>query len=80
MRSPDWKFQVPEVAITYLIGLWMTTRQIDPLNRLLQQFGEISGLKVQPKKSILIPLNISWKQSRCHGYPVLAYGSTTRIL
>ncbi|EGZ18552.1 hypothetical protein PHYSODRAFT_380350, partial [Phytophthora sojae] len=47
---------------------------------LLQQFGGMSGLKVQPKKSVLIPLNTAWSQKRCHGYPVLAKGDTTRIL
>ncbi|POM81774.1 RxLR effector candidate protein [Phytophthora palmivora] len=51
-----------------------------PLNQLLHRFGEISGLNVQPKKSVLIPLNTAWKQSRCHGYAVLGTGETTRIL
>ncbi|KAK1929575.1 LINE-1 retrotransposable element ORF2 protein [Phytophthora citrophthora] len=56
------------------------SRQIEPLNHLLKRFGELSGLNVQPQKSIVIPLNAAWDQRRCHGYPVLAKGGVTSIL
>ncbi|GMF66714.1 unnamed protein product [Phytophthora fragariaefolia] len=52
------------------------TKELDPLTR----FGELSGLRVQPHKSILIPLNKAWSQAEGHGYPVLKPTDTTRIL
>ncbi|POM78372.1 LOW QUALITY PROTEIN: RxLR effector candidate protein [Phytophthora palmivora] len=59
---------------------YLDLEDIEPLNHLLKRFGELSGLNVQPQKSIVIPLNAAWEQGRCHGYPVLAKGGVISIL
>jgi hypothetical protein len=48
--------------------------------QIVERFGELSGLKVQPTKSKAIFLNTSIDVSEIHGIPVLQPGETVRYL
>ena len=50
------------------------------LLRLLEDFKTLSGLKVQPQKSVFISLNKCVQQKSHFGIPVLPTGHTTRYL
>ena len=45
-----------------------------------QRFGELSGLFVQPAKSVLIFLNTAVEVTEYEGIPALQHGDTTRYL
>ncbi|EGZ04937.1 hypothetical protein PHYSODRAFT_415154, partial [Phytophthora sojae] len=47
---------------------------------LLEKFGALSGLQVQPQKSVLIGINTAKAPARWQGFPVLAPTATTRQL
>lgn len=47
---------------------------------LLDEFGAISGLRVQPRKNVIISLNTAHTQVSALGVPVLQSGQTTRYL
>lgn len=50
------------------------------VNKTLKEFGEISGLQVQPTKGHAIILNSSCKDTHVATYPVVPLGSTVRYL
>lgn len=54
--------------------------ELSRLLQLLDKFAALSGLRVQPRKSIIIGLNTACTQERSHGIPVLQHGRTTRYL
>ena len=47
---------------------------------IVQRFGELPGLVVQPAKSVLIFLNTAVEIKEYEGIPVLQHGDTTRYL
>lgn len=55
-------------------------RTLPILLDLLGRFERLSGLQVQPKKSVLILLNKATFRVTCSGIPVLQPGATTRYL
>ncbi|OWZ07213.1 RxLR effector protein [Phytophthora megakarya] len=55
-------------------------RQLEAALGLIQDFGKISGLKVQPAKSCFIPLNRAVEDSEFLTIPVLKEGHTTKYL
>lgn len=56
------------------------TKALPRLLHTLAVFHELSGLRVQPKKSVLIVLNTAVQQRELAGIPVIATGATTRYL
>lgn len=54
--------------------------ELDTVKRILRTFGEVSGLTVQPHKTILIGLKTHSTPSRWDGFPVLHPAETTRQL
>jgi hypothetical protein len=55
-------------------------QQIPRVMEIVEAFGRISGLKVQPTKSHLIFLNTAIAVEQYAGIPVLAHGETVRYL
>ncbi|EGZ17916.1 hypothetical protein PHYSODRAFT_375482, partial [Phytophthora sojae] len=47
---------------------------------ILDDFGALSGLRVQPQKSVLMGLNTYGNPQRWNGFPVLSPAATTRQL
>ena len=55
-------------------------RHISRVLQILEQYGRLSGLRVQPRKSKLLLLNLTVKCEEVCGIPVLCHGDTTRYL
>eukprot|EP00644_Phytophthora_capsici_P009455 jgi/Phyca11/107396/e_gw1.13.402.1 len=55
-------------------------RQLPRVLEIVQRFGELSGLQVQPTKSKVIFLNTAIEMESIHGIPVLPVGETVRYL
>ncbi|KAE9296571.1 hypothetical protein PR003_g23727 [Phytophthora rubi] len=54
--------------------------ELDTVTTILKQFGDLSGLRVQPSKSVIIGLNTVGAPTRWHGFPVQEPGATSRQL
>lgn len=66
---------VDDTAV-YLRRAKMTAHLLDRL----RDFEELSGLRVQPKKSVMISLNTTVTRKEYTGIPVLRPGEATRYL
>ena len=54
--------------------------QLPRVLQIVERFGRLSGLRVQPRKSKLIFLNLAVYTAEFFGIPVLRHGDTTRYL
>ncbi|EGZ16869.1 hypothetical protein PHYSODRAFT_373811, partial [Phytophthora sojae] len=55
-------------------------KELDIVKPILEKFGELSGLHVQPQNSVLIGLNTAKAPSRWQGFPVQEPTATSRQL